>query len=198
MEEIIRNMNAIYPLPAELELLLRKTIRRDVIRKKQKLLRTGQICTRLYFIEQGLLRLYVKHRNKDRNSWFLLEGDIVTSVTSFFGRAPSLETIEALEDCIVWSVSWQELQDFYERCPGFRKVGQYYTEKYYCQDDRLKIMLLTKSPAEFYDYLRKNFPKVVERVPKKYLASSMGITVQTLLAIKRKIQEGQKPDHDNK
>jgi len=198
MEEIIRNINAIYPLPAELELLLRKTIRRDDVSKKQKLLRKGQICSRLYFIEQGLLRLYVKHDDKDLCSWFMLEGDIATSVTSFFGREPSLETIEALEESVLWSIAWQELQDFYERFPGFRKVGQHYTEKYYCQDDRLKINLLTKSPLGFYDYLRENFPKVVERVPNKYLASSMGITVQTLMAVKRRRQEGQKPDHDKK
>lgn len=198
MEEIIRNINAIYPLPVELELLLRKIIRRDVVRKKQKLLRRGQVCTRLYFIEQGLLRLYIKHRDKDHCSWFMLEGDIATSVTSFFGKAPSFETIEALEDCVLLSLSCQELEDIYERFPGFRKVGQYYTEKYYCQDDRLKINLIKKSPAEFYDYLRENFPKVVKRVPNKYLASSMGITVQTLMAIKRKIKEGQKPDHDKK
>src|SRR5258708_36797766 len=100
MEEIITNINAIYPLPGELELILRKTIRRDAVRKKQKLLRKGQICTRLYFIEQGLLRLYVRHGDKDHCSWFMLEGDIATSVTSFFSREPSLETIEALEDSV--------------------------------------------------------------------------------------------------
>ncbi len=198
MEELIQKINAIYPLPEELELLLRKTIRRDEISKKQKLLRTGQICTRLYFIEKGLLRLYVKHGNKERHSWFMLEGDLVTSVTSFFERSPSLETIEALDNCVLWSVSWQELQDFYEKFPGFRKVGQYFTEKYYCQDDRLKIMLLTKSPAVFFDYLQKNFPKVVKHVPKKYLASSMGITEQTLSAIRRRIQEGQIPGNGKK
>jgi CRP-like cAMP-binding protein len=190
MEEIIQKINAIYTLPDELELLLRRIIRKDVLRKKQKLLRKGQICTRLYFIEQGLLRLYVKHGDKDRSSWFMLEGDIMTSVTSFFGRVPSLETIEGLESCILWSVSWQELQEIYEKFPGFRKVGQHYTEKYYCQDDMLKIQLLTKSPGEFYDYLQENFPKVVERVPNKYLATLMGITVQTLMPIKRKMQEG--------
>lgn len=198
MEEIIRNINAIYPLSGELELLLRKTIRRDFVRKKQKLLRRGEVCTRLYFIEKGLLRLYVKQGNKDHCSWFMLEGDIATSVTSFFGRAPSLETIEALEDCELLSISWQDLQHIYEKDPGFRKVGQHYTEKYYCQDDRLKINLLTKSPAEFYAYLRENFPKVVKRVPRKHLASSMGITVQTLMAIKRKMPEEQKPDQDKK
>jgi len=198
MEEIIREINDIYQLPVELELYLRQVIRREVVRKKQKLLRKGQVCTRLYFIEKGLLRLFVKHGNKDRSSWFLLEGDIATSVTSFFGRAPSLETIEALEDCILWSLSWQDLQNIYEKDPRFRKVAQYYTEKYYCRDDRLKINLIIKSPSEFYDYLRENFPEVVKRVPNKYLASSMGVTVQTLMAIKRKMREGQKPDQEKK
>lgn len=193
MEEIIKSINTVYQLPVELELLLRKTARRDAFGKKHKLLRTGQPCTRLYFIEQGLLRLYVRHGNKDYCSRFMLEGDIATSVISFFGKAPSVETIETLEYCILWSISWQELQDIYERFPLFRKVGQHFTEMYYCQDDMLKINLLTKSPGEFYDFLLATFPKLVERVPNKYLASSMGITVQTLLAIKRKRQEGLSP-----
>ncbi|HEY4289965.1 MAG TPA: Crp/Fnr family transcriptional regulator [Puia sp.] len=194
MEEIIQNINAIYPLSDEVELLLRKSVRRDVVRKKQKLLRMGQICTRLYFIEQGLLRHYVKRGEKEHSCLFMLEGDIATSVTSFFGRTPSPETIEALEDCVLWSVSWQELQDIYERDPGFRKIGQHYTEKYYCQDDRLKMNLIAMPPGEFYDYLRENFPKVVQRVPDKYLASSMGITVQTLMAIKRRMKLGGKKE----
>ncbi|HXO76944.1 MAG TPA: cyclic nucleotide-binding domain-containing protein, partial [Puia sp.] len=115
MEEIIQMIKDIYELSDELELILRRIIRPDVIKKKQKLLRKGQICTRLYFIEKGLLRLYVKHGDKDHSSWFILEGDLVTSVTSFFERAPSLETIEALADCVLFSIAWQELQDIYKR-----------------------------------------------------------------------------------
>jgi len=194
MEEIIQKIKDITELSDELELLLRRILRPDVLKKKQKLLKKGQICTRLYFIEKGLLRLYVKHGDRERTSWFMLDGDLATSVTSFFERVPSLETIEALEDCVLWSISWRELQDLYEADPRFRKVGQYFTEKYYCQDDRLKIMLLTKSPAAFFDYLKEKFPKVVDRVPKKYLASSMGITTQTLGAIIRKRRKGQEPE----
>ena len=192
MEQLLQLINAIYFLSDELELLLRKKVRRDDFKKKQKLLRPGQRCNRLYFIERGLLRIYARQGGKEYSSWFMKEGDIATSVTSFFGRSPSIETIEVLEDCTLWSIEWQELEELYERFPPFRKVGQRLTEKYYCQDDRLKLNLLMKSPDEFYDYLAEHHSGVVQRVPTRYLASYMRISAQTLLPIKKRWNETHK------
>lgn len=185
MEQLLTELQKIIPLSDELELRLRKTAVRHEFKKRYKLTRPGQVCNRLYYVEKGILRLYVKSNNKEYSNWFMLEGDFATSVTSFFGNAPSLETIEVAEDCILWSVSRQELEDIYEQWPAFRKVGQRLTERYYCLDNRMKIYLMTMDKQEFYDYLVKERPNLVDRVPRKYLASFMGITVQSLPKTKR-------------
>ncbi|HEY6900200.1 MAG TPA: Crp/Fnr family transcriptional regulator [Puia sp.] len=185
MEQLITVFQAIVPLTDALELRLRKTVRRDEFRRGHRLVREGQVCDRLYFIERGILRLYVKHNNKELNNWFMLAGDIATSVTSFFDQSRSLEIMEVLKNCVLWSISRKELEDIYKEFPEFRTVALRIMEKYYSQDNRQKIYLMFKDAGMHYKYLLMAHPRLVREIPHKHLASYMGITPQSLLTIRK-------------
>ncbi|MBS1661381.1 MAG: Crp/Fnr family transcriptional regulator [Bacteroidetes bacterium] len=189
MQKLLTTLQKFIPITDDLELYLRKTVRRDQYKKGHKLVRTGQICERLYFIEQGMLRLYVKHNNKEYSNWFMLEGDIATSVTSFFDQSRSLEIMEVIKDCILLSISGEQLEEAYTKFPDFRKAGQRIMERYYAQDNRQKIHLMTKEADEFYQYMVETHPRMVEELSDKQLADYMGITPQHLSRIKKDIRE---------
>jgi len=59
------------------------------------------------------------------------EGDFMISVESFFNQKESYESIQALEDCEVYSASYNDVQNLYNKFPEYNFVGRVLTEKYY-------------------------------------------------------------------
>ena len=114
------------------------------------------------------------------------EGDVIISVESFYRQVKSYESIQALEDCIVWYISFEELKSIYRAFPEFNFVGRVLTEKYYClSEQRLYSMRMMRS-NERYRYLMDHNPELILRVPAKYIASYLGLSEAHLSVIKSK------------
>jgi len=54
--------------------------------KGHLLLREGNLCKQMYFIEQGAARIFYLHEGKDVTSWFYHEFQLMTSWTSFYSK----------------------------------------------------------------------------------------------------------------
>ena len=74
------------------------------IAKKEILLREGEICKEIFYVQKGLLRVYIINEGKEVNTWFVKEGDFITSVSSYHRQKPSEHFIDALEDCEIISI----------------------------------------------------------------------------------------------
>jgi CRP-like cAMP-binding protein len=118
------------------------------------------------------------------------EGDVIISIESFFLQKPGYEYIQALEECEVYYIEYDELQQFYRDFPEFNATGRILTEKYYCQSEqRLYSMRMQRAP-ERYAYLQEHQPELLQRVASKYIASYLGLTEVTFSRIKnRKIKK---------
>jgi CRP-like cAMP-binding protein len=112
------------------------------------------------------------------------EGDVVISVNSFFNQVPATETIETLEECEVHSITYTQLQELYRRHPEFRVIGHRLTEIYYCRAEVRADSLILQSKEERSIDLAKNEPDLVKRVPKKYLASYLGMSIASISRVK--------------
>src|SRR3954465_14569765 len=118
-------------IPPELELHLYQTLQHDKVKKGQQVLKKGEICKRVWFIEKGLFRSYRINRGQEENVWFMQEGNVMHSPKSFYTGQPSRHAIEALEDSELFSISKSQLEDIYKRFPGFERIGRLVTEQYY-------------------------------------------------------------------
>ena len=157
----------------------------QTIQKRFKLLKPEHVCERIYFVEKGLFRCYVKRGDKEICKWFMREGDVVISVNSFFNQVRSTETIESLEECTVHSLTHAELEETYRLYPEFRCVAQKLTERYYCLSEVRADDLRMKPAEELYDDWVRQYPDLAQRVPGNDLASYLGISFQTLWRIQR-------------
>ncbi|MFD2570133.1 Crp/Fnr family transcriptional regulator [Spirosoma soli] len=162
-----------------------KTLRREVLPDKHWLLQPGQVSDRIYFVEQGVVRgYYIKQGlqgdGREVTSWFMREGDFIISIISFYTRQPAREYIELLEDSIVWSISYDQLQQLYRDFPEFNAVGRMLTEKYYALSELRTQNLRMQTAPERYSQLTNDFPDILQRVPLKHIASHLGISPETL------------------
>lgn len=180
MEKLLSFLNSIDPLSIELRDHLAQILKTRSFARKGYLLKAGHISRNIYFIEQGLVRCFYMLGDRDISAWFMKEGDVIVSVDSFFGQVESAEFIQALEDTLVHYISYDELEDIYRRFLVFNIHGRKVLTHYYRLSEQRTISLRSKKAKERFAYLNRYQPELLQRVPRKYLASYLGVTEATL------------------
>jgi CRP-like cAMP-binding protein len=186
MEQLLKFLNSVYPLSNDLVNYLMQNLQGEVFKKKKMLLEKGRVCRNIFFIEKGLIRCFYLLNEKEVSSWFMKEGDVIISVESFFKQVPSYESIQALEDCSVYYINYDQLMYAYMNFVEFNFVGRMLTEKYYTLCEQRLYSLRMHKAAERYNDLMQNDPEIIRRVPSKYIASYLGISLETLSRVKSK------------
>lgn len=186
MERLIEFLNSVYPLSDRLTDYLLQNLQAATIEKKKMLLEKGRVCKNVFFIEHGMVRCFYLLDEKEVCSWFMKEGDVVISIESFFKQAPSYESIQALEDCTVFYISYEQLMYVYQTFIEFNFVGRILTERYYILSEQRLYSLRMHKATERYKELIENSPEIIKRVPSTYIASYLGISLETLSRVKRK------------
>lgn len=180
MEELLQLINSICPISAELTEHLALTLKEKTYKKNEYLLKEGEVCRNICFIKKGLTRCFYNNGILEVCSWFMKEGDMIISVDSFFQQKPGAESIQALEECEVAYLSYDELQFMYKNFPEMNFIGRVLTEKYYSLSEQRLYSLRMHRSDQRYQYLLKNFPELIQRVPVKYIASYLGVARETL------------------
>jgi CRP-like cAMP-binding protein len=184
MERLIQYLESIHALSDECKERLFSVLKSKELSRKDLLLRAGHICQHIYFIQKGLLRCFYYRHDVEISSWFMREGDVVVSVESFFGQKTSYESIQALEDCELYYMSYKELQEIYRQFPEFNFIARVLTEKYYCLSEQRLYSIRMMRASERYEFLLEHHPEILLRVHGKHIASYLGITPEMLSKIK--------------
>jgi len=186
MDTLLTLLMSIYPLSEELINYLRANLEIKELKKGDYLLRKGRICTHIYFIESGHLRCFYEKNGAEATSWLMIEGNVIVSVSSFFNQKQSRESIQALEDTVVIGISFEKLEYINRTFIEFNFHGRVLSQKYYAiSDDQLYAIKMQRAP-ERYLHMLETQPELFDRVPAKYIASLLGISVETLSRIRNK------------
>lgn len=179
--------NAIYPISAGArEYANRKSISQRV-KKGDFLVRSGDVCAYFYFIQKGILRSYVQDGKKEITTWITAENELVTSITSFHVQQKSFENIQAIEDCELTGLHYDDLQYLYDHFAEVNTVGRKLLEKYYRDaEERAYIARLSEATSKYQRFIAtKSF--MLNRVPLKFIASYLGMTLETLSRIRSRL-----------
>lgn len=182
--ELLCFLESMHPMSDELKQHLAATLKEKRLTKKEYLLKSDHVSRNICFIAKGLLRCFYLKDENEVSSWFMKEGDVIVSVESFFQQKASYESIQALEDCLLYFITYDELQHIYRHFPEFNFIGRVLLEKYYMLSEQRLYSLRMQRAPERYAYLLEHHPELVLRVPSKYLASYLGITGQYLSMLK--------------
>jgi CRP-like cAMP-binding protein len=153
------------------------------VKKKEFLLKAGEINEKLFFVKKGLLRVYLDYEGKEINTWFVKEDEFILSVNSFHNNIPSQETIQALEDSEVLSInknSYNLLLKHNHKLALFA-INELYAKlcEYQDQCQSLRFMNAEKK----YEYLVKDKRDIINRLSQKHIASFLGIETTYLSKI---------------
>ncbi|MDX2072465.1 MAG: Crp/Fnr family transcriptional regulator [Haliscomenobacter sp.] len=161
-------------------------LRRE-LKKETLLLEEGKTCKHLYFLEKGLLRFFVWKDGIDITKYFTDVPYVFTSQKSFNQQVPAQESIETLEDSIIWQMSYEHAQHLLELKPWSTFIRLLIQEVQTYTEEILEA-LQTQTAEQRYKMLLQQDADLLQRVPLKHLASYLGIAPQSLSRIRKKIQ----------
>lgn len=150
------------------------------------LLKAGEICQHFYFIRKGVIRGYVKEGSKEITTWITAENEFVTSIRGLKSQQPSLENIQTIEPCDLVVCRSESLQFLYEHYIEMNIVGRKLLEQYYNDAEERAFISRIPNAAKRYRYFLETKSNLANRIPLKYIASYLGMTIETLSRIRSK------------
>lgn len=156
--------------------------RKETVKKRELIFDSGTPNTRHYFIENGLLRLYIIDASgKEFNLLFAREGQIIGDLNT---PKPSIFSLDALEDSVLYSVSDEGLRELYKLHAQYGgEAGISMLIKSYLFLQRRFVSILSRSAEENYAELQQQNPELLQRLPQYHIASYLGVSAEFLSKI---------------
>jgi CRP-like cAMP-binding protein len=155
------------------------------VEKNALLLFKGEVCNHLYFVNKGVIRTYYVTKNgKEKTRLVAFDGSVMTALSSFVTRTPSLEYMEVLESGEVWSINYHDFFLLKETLPNW---SVFYTKilesAYVFQSYKIEHLMTLSAKERFESVLTQN-PQFLTRLPNSVFASYLDISQETLSRIK--------------
>lgn len=158
-----------------------------VLEKGTTLIREGQYSDKTFFIINGCARAFYLKDGKDISDWFAFENDFISSINSFFLNIPSPHFIELLEDSVLLEISRENVEKMADTYRDFERLSKVIVIKtMLMQQERISSMQF-HSAEQKYENVLSIHPNISQRIPLTHIASYIGITLETLSRIRKRL-----------
>lgn len=163
-------------------------VQEHVVKRKEFLLREGQVCKHFAFVLEGCFKMYATDKaGKEHNLQFAAEDDWIADISSFYSEQPSQLFIEALEPSRVLLIERSDLIFLYGRFPKFvRYFKVIFENKFVEMQDRV-LQNISSTAEERYLSFLKHYPHLSNRLPSVQIASYLGITPEFLSKVRKDV-----------
>lgn len=186
----IQAVKGIHPISAKIQRDLERRLVKTNHEAGEIIIPIGKVNDKLYFIEEGMVRCFYHKKEKGKNvemtSWLINDFNFVYVPHSFIAQSPSVEAVETLEPTTLISISYEALQELYQKYHEAAYIGRLITEMYLVMYDERVRSLRMMSAKDRHDAFKDNFPVIYEKASKKHIASFLGLTPETLSRIRAK------------
>jgi CRP/FNR family transcriptional regulator, anaerobic regulatory protein len=159
---------------------LAKILNARILTTGEKFLSAGEVCNKIAFVEKGSVRTYYEKGEATICREFLFENSLIGSFTSFFCQATSLINVSALEDSVILEMTFKDVMQLYSEYPSWKKLGLMLLQDHLLRSEQREASATTDTSEARFRKLLNEQPEVIKRVPLEYIASYLGITMETL------------------
>lgn len=157
--------------------------------KNEFFLREGKVSDLLYLAE-GLMRAYTFDlKGNEVTTNFFSKNRQVFDHASFFLQTPSEENIQAVTDCIGYSITFERMNSIFHTIPEFREYGRRMLVKELVSFKKRTLAVINKSAEQRYEDLIKDDKAIFQFVQLKHIASYLGVTNSSLSRIRREFSK---------
>lgn len=158
------------------------------LKKKEFLLRQGDVCKTENFIVKGCVRMYsIDEAGLEHIVMFGVEGWWTSDLFSFLTGTVSDYYIDALEETELFQISKPDLDKLYERVPKFERFFRLLLQNaFIALQKRINQNLSFSAEQRYIDFITK-YPQMEQRIPQKQVAAYLGITPVFLSMLRKKL-----------
>ena len=186
MSQILRNqIEKITELTTEeFDYILSHFVARK-FKKHQFVLQEGENANNDFFILNGCLKSYFTDRNgKEHILQFGMQDWWITDYQAYYNQTKATINIDCIEDSEILALSFQNREKL---CSEMHKMEHFFRKKTNKRNAALQqriLSLLSNNAKEKYDHLLELYPQLFQKVPKRLIASYLGVTRETLSRLK--------------
>lgn len=158
------------------------------LRKKEFLLLEGEVSKCSAFVLSGCLRSYFVDSNGfEHILQFAIEDWWITDMMSITTQTAANLNIDAIQDSELLILTRENQLELFEKCPKMEKYFRIITEKGMANIQTRLLENMSLPAVQRYKNLTKKYPKIVEKVPQKLIASFLGITPEFLSKLRHQL-----------
>ena len=150
--------------------------------REEILVNQGQVCQRLYFIQEGLV---YAQRPDGQILWYEAEGEAFTELDSFYCQSPSQTIIKVAEaNTRLISIHYRDLEALYTGSHRWALWGIRFQRRELLRLTHYYESLRNKDATQRYRELVEAHPTILQRIPLGHIASYLGISQVSLSRIR--------------
>ncbi|QYJ68618.1 Crp/Fnr family transcriptional regulator [Flavobacterium litorale] len=185
--EIVSHIRNYITLTDEEVILLTNALEIKEVKKKEHLLKAGEVCNSNYFITKGCFRLYlITDKGAEQIVQFGIENWWITDYMSLKSGKPSEFYLQATEDAQVVVLNKTIEEELFAKIPQLERYFRLVLERAYSAQLSRIHYIFNLTGEEQYKLFSGQFPEFVQRVPQYMLASFLGITPESLSRLRAK------------
>jgi CRP-like cAMP-binding protein len=190
IKSLLNSIESIITLSTTEKEIVTSLFKERTYQKGDFFLAEGQVCKQVGFVTRGLLRYFINHDGEDKTYAFAQENGFVCNYESFIPRTPSTKNIQALEDCVILQISYDDLQLFYKSISQAERFGRVVIEQVFIQTLQDLSSFYTDTPEHRYGKMLTKHPDLLQRMSQYHIASYVGVKPQSLSRIRKRISDG--------
>jgi CRP-like cAMP-binding protein len=152
--------------------------------KDQLLLREHSVSDYFYFIQKGVARIYYYKNDKEITEWIAMDEQFFLSITSFFERIPSHLVIQTIEPSEVYGIHHNDFMALADKYHDIERLLRKMVTRSLIMSQVRMDSIQFETAQQRYERLLKNSPNIIQRVALSYIASFLGVTLETLSRIR--------------
>lgn len=175
-----------YPMSDNIFKLIIDNAEPLTFRKGETVVDIGEIDSDIYIIKEGIVRGYMINDGVETNTYFGMDGTLLTSMQGYTCGQPSIICIEVCTPSTILRIRKPVFEKLMDESNEFcRWVCGVFTRRSYLNELKAKIM---NGNAKWrYEWLEKCRPELFDNVPLKAIASYLKMTEVHISRIRKKI-----------
>jgi CRP/FNR family transcriptional regulator, anaerobic regulatory protein len=168
--------------------LISKSIRERKVKKNQFVVHEGVVQRCTNFLNKGSMRTYfIDSSGQEHIVQFAIEGWWISDLQSFIMQIPATFHVQAIEDCDLLELPFENLEILYERIPKMERYFRIITQRAFVSFQQRIVQNISMSAEERYMAFRAKYPQIELRIPQRLIASYLGISAEFLSKIKGRV-----------
>jgi CRP-like cAMP-binding protein len=186
--QILKNVSTHITLDQEEKEFFISLLRERIFKRKEFVLREGEVARSTNYVVRGCLRLYrVDEKGVIHTGFFSIEDYWITDLYSFLTQTPATTNIDTLEDTLIFQISKDDMEKLYTHVPKFERLFRIMHQRAFIAQQKRIMKNISTTAEEQYLQFKAKYPGLESRIPQKEIAAYLGITPEFLSMMKRKM-----------